>query len=234
MGVAGAAAATALAAAHVGSLRCIDAAGVSPTDPGLAPVFAVADVGRSRAQVVADTINSLAPDTEVSVCTEALDTDDDVVRAIAGSNFVLCCADPGPPALVYKVNRACLAAGIPWTACSVTGFEGVIGPTVAPHDTACYLCYKMREAACAERPADALAHLEFLDERRNDVSGSRENTAFSAGVIGNMVAWQAFQELSGIAEASGAGSIFVLDFLRLTTTRHIVARKPDCPACGPR
>lgn len=234
MGGAGAAASLSLAGAHVGSLRCIDALAVSSADPGLAPAFPMESVGRSRAHTVADTVKAIAPDVDVSTCAEPLNTDEDVLDEIAGSDFVLCFVDPGLASLTYKVNRACLRAGITWTACSVTGFEGVIGPTVEPYETACYLCYKMREAACAERPEDALAHLEFLDARRSDDSASRENTAFSAGVVGNMVALEAFKELSGIAAASSAGSIIVLDFLQLATTRHLVTRKPDCPACAQR
>ena len=230
---AGAAAALALAGAQVGRLRCIDAYAVSPVDPALAAAFPAESVGRPRAHAVAEAVKAIAPEVDVSSCVAPLDSDEDVLEQVAGSDLVLCCVDPGLASLTYKVNRACLRAGITWIACSVTGFEGVVGPTVVPYETACYLCYQMREAACAERPEDALAHLEFLDARKSDDSGVRENTGFGAGAIGNLVALEAFRQLSGIG-AANVGSIVVLDLLTLTTTRHVVVRKPDCPACAQR
>lgn len=231
---AGATAALSLAAAQVGSLRCIDAQPVSAADPLLAAAFATESVGLSRADTVAELVKATAPDVKVSACTKPLDTDQEVRDEIAGSDLVLCFVDPGLASLTYKVNRACLDAGISWIACSVTGFEGVLGPIVKPYETACYLCYKMREAACSERPDDALAHLEFLDARRSDDGGIRENTPFSAGVVGNLMALEAFKQLSGIADDLSLGRITVLDFLRLTATQHLVVRKPDCPACAER
>jgi adenylyltransferase/sulfurtransferase len=232
MGGAGAAACLSLAAAHVGKLRCIDASPVLSTDPTIAPTFPAGSVGRPRAEIVADMAKAVAPDLEVTSCTDVLATDDDVLEAIDGSDFVLCCIDPGLASLAYKINRACLRAGISWTACSASAFEGVVGPTVEPFDTACYLCYQMREAACAEHPEEALAHLEFLDARKTDDSGVREGHAFAAGATGNLAALEAFKKLSGVIDLASSGHIVVLDFLRLATTRHRVLRKPDCPACS--
>ena len=232
LGGAGAAACLALAGAHVGNLRCVDAARVLPSDPVMAPTFSADSVGRPRAQVVADMVKAVAPDVNVTACVDVLETDDAVLGAIEGSDFVVCCLDPGLASLVYKVNRACLRAGIGWTACSASAFEGVVGPTVVPFSTACWLCYQMREAACADRPDDALAHLEFLDARRTDDSGVREGNPFSAGAVGNLAALEAFKQLSGVVEPVTVGHIVVLDFLRLATARHLVLRKPDCPACS--
>jgi adenylyltransferase/sulfurtransferase len=232
LGGAGTAACLALAGAHVGNLRCIDAARVLPSDPVMAPAFSADSVGRPRAQVVAAMVKAAAPDVNVTACTDVLETEDAVLGAIEGSDFVVCCIDPGLASLVYKVNRACLRAGIGWTACSASAFEGVVGPTIVPFGTACWLCYQMREAACADRPEDALAHLEFLDARRTDDSGVRENSPFGAGAVGNLAALEAFKTLSGVVDPVSVGHIVVLDFLRLTTARHRVLRKPDCPACS--
>jgi hypothetical protein len=79
-------------------------------------------------------------------------TDDDVAVAIGASDFVLGCLDPGLVSITYKLNRACLKKRVRWTSATVSAFEAVVGPTVFPHETACFLCYQMRVVACADDP----------------------------------------------------------------------------------
>jgi adenylyltransferase/sulfurtransferase len=131
------------------------------------------------------------------------------------------------------LNRACLQVRVPWTSCSASGLEGVVGPTVVPHETACYLCYKMRAVACAADPEDEFAHQRQLDRRKQDDSGRRENHPFAAGVVADLAGLEAFKLLTGLAEPSAKGGIVVFDFLTLSCRRHVVLRKPWCPTCSP-
>jgi adenylyltransferase/sulfurtransferase len=231
MGGAGAAASLSLAGAQVGTIRCVDALPVAPSDPFLAPTFSKESVGSLRAEVIASTISALTQRVNAVPYTDTLETDDDVFRAIEGSDFVVCCADAGLASLFYKVNRACLRARVRWTSCSVSAFEGIVGPTVEPFETACYLCYQMRAAACAEHPEEAVSRLEFLDARKHDDSGVRENLTFTAGAIGNLVGLEAFKTLTGVIEPSTLGHIVVVNLLNLESSKHLVLRKPWCPAC---
>lgn len=231
LGGAGGPAALSLAAAQVGTLRLIDHLPVAATDPYLSPVFSGADVGTARAEAVRRKIAALTPYVKSYVRADVLDSDADFIEAIQGSDFVLCCADPGLASLFYKLNRACLQARIRWTSCSVSGFEGIVGPTVHPFETPCYLCYKMRAVACAENPEDDFAFQRFLDHRKHDDSGTRENLAFGVGIIGNLLGLEAIKELTEFLPPSALGRIVVFDFLEITCKKHLVLRKPWCPAC---
>jgi adenylyltransferase/sulfurtransferase len=232
-GGAGATAALALAAAHVGTVRCIDSLPVTPADLYLSPAFTPADVAAPRAEVLARRLAALSPGVRAPAHTQSLETDADVHRAVEGADFVLCCADPGQSTLFYRLNRVRLRTRARWTSCAVAGTEGVVGPTVAPLETACYLCYKMRAVACAENPEDEFAHQRFLDRRKQDDGGRRENLVFGAGVIGNLVGLEALKTLTGVLEPVTLGRIVVVDFLTLSCTKHLVLRKPWCPACFP-
>lgn len=234
MGGAGAAATLSLAGAQVGTIRCVDALLVSPSDPFVAPAFSTENVGRPRAEVIARAISALGQRVNVVPYTHTLETEDDVLRTIEGSDFVLCCADIGLASLFYKVNRACLRARVKWMACSVSAFEGIVGPTIEPFKTACYLCYQMRAAACAEYPDEAVSYLEFLDDRKQDDGRVRENHAFGTGAIGNLIGLEAFKALTGVIQPSTLGRIMVVDFLHLRSSKHSVLRKPWCPACFER
>jgi bacteriocin biosynthesis cyclodehydratase domain-containing protein len=230
LGALGGVAAGALAAAGVGRLLCIDSSAVTAADPYLAQLYVVGDVGRPRAEVVRERIAAVAPDTSVEVNAEPLLTDEAVAGAVGGADFVLGCVDPGLASGTYKLNRVCLEQRISWTAGTASAFTGVVGPTVIPHETACYLCYQGRAIACLDDPADALADLKQQDESKTDTSTFRENLAFGAGIVGNLLALQAFQALTGIRPAT-VGRVLTFDFMSTTMTQHVVLRKPWCPAC---
>jgi bacteriocin biosynthesis cyclodehydratase domain-containing protein len=231
VGSIGAQTAAVLGAARVGTIRCVDDQAVSAADLYLSPIFTAGDKGANRAEVVVRRIAATAPEVAVSAHTKTIDTEAAIRELIAGSHFVIGCLDPGQSSFLYKINRACLQERIRWTSCVHAGTEVVLGPTVEPFETACYLCYKMRAVSCAANPEDGFAFEEYLDRRKRDDSGRREGLAFGAGLAANLVGLEAFKVLAGI-EAPPAGRIIVLDLLDLTTTRHIVLRKPWCPACS--
>lgn len=231
MSGAGASAALSLAAAQVGTLRCVDALPIGAADHYLSQVFAPLNIGQGRAQLVAQKIKTTAPQVNVSAHAEPLQTDGDVVAAIEGSDLVINCVDAGQCSLIYKLNRACLKTYTRWTSCALSGVEVILGPTIHPFETPCYLCYKMRSVACAANPEDEFAFESFLDARKQDDSGRRESLVFGANIAANMIGLEAIKELSGVMQANALGKIVVFNLLDLTTTRHVVLRKPWCPAC---
>jgi bacteriocin biosynthesis cyclodehydratase domain-containing protein len=231
MGGAGAQSAISLATTGVGCLRCIDSSLVTPGDTYLAPQFSPAEVGLPRAKVVAERLRACAPNTKTVVQDQELANDSDVASAIAGSDFVINCLDRGQASLAYKLNRACLTNRIRWTSGMLSGTEVVLGPTVHPFESPCYLCFKMRAVACAGNPEDEFAFESFLDRRNQDDSNKRENVVFGSGLMSNCLGMEAFNELAGIAEPSALGAIVVYDLLTMESTKHVVLRKPWCPAC---
>jgi ribosomal protein S12 methylthiotransferase accessory factor len=232
LGAVGAVAATALAASNVGNVRCVDDSEVTDADPHLAQLFELADVGSLRAEVTGDKIRAVNPTVSVDVRTGPIRGDEDVDDAVDGSDFVLGCLDPGLAAVTDTLNSICLARRTPWSQATATGFEGVVGPTVIPHETACYRCYLSRTIGADDDPAAALRELEARYEDRADLSAHRENIPFAAGIVGHLLALQAFQFLAGILPRS-AGRVLVVDFLTSTMREHVVLRKPWCTACFP-
>ena len=230
---AGASVALSLAASGVGQIRCIDSLPVAPADPNLVPAFELGEIGEPRAEAVRRKIAALNPQANVVVGLEPMDSDAAVQAAVEGSDFAVCCADNGQASVFYKLNRVCLAAGIPWSSASVSALEGIVGPTVMPGETACYLCYRMRAVACAENPEDEFNLLRYLDRRKRDDSGRRENVVFGSAIVGNLLGLEVFKILAGLP-GSVQGKILTIDFLELSAQKHVVLKKPWCPACYPK
>ena len=90
-------------------------------------------------------------------------SEDEVRAIIEGANFVARCLDSGQSNLIFKLNRTCLKAEIPWTSCALSGTEIILGPTVHPYNSACYLCYRMRAVACSANAQDAFAYERYLE-----------------------------------------------------------------------
>lgn len=226
----GASVALALAAARVGTLRCFDSLPVSAADPYLSLSFRVADIGSPRVDAVLRRIESTAPGVH-AIAQPLSDSDDQIAQAIRGSDFVICCLDAGQSSLIYKLNRACLRERIRWTSCSTSGMEVIVGPTVQPMVTACYMCYRMRAVACAENPEREFAFQRMLDRRKKDDSSHRENLTFATGIAANVLGLEVLKELSGLLPPATIGQVLVIDLVELTLTKHVVLRKPWCPAC---
>lgn len=231
LGGPGAGAALALAAAGVGTLRCFDAERVTAADTYLSPCFSAAHVSEERTTIIARVIAASSPETIVTTYMETPADDDQVLKLISGSDFVLNCLDVGQSSLIYKLNRACLKANLRWSSAAVMGPEVIIGPTVVPFETACYLCYKMRTVAIAGNPEEEFAFETFLDRRKRDDSARRESLVFGVGVASNLLSLEAIKALSGSVNVSARGKIIVLDLLTLESSKHVVLRKPWCPAC---
>jgi len=231
LGNAGASTAIALAAAGVGHLRCVDSSLVGGADTYLSNAFSHEDAGQLRAEVVAQRVAAKNPEVSVTIYTEKPESDDEVLALVNGSDFVINCLDAGESSLIYKLNRVCLQAGIKWTSCALLGPEIIVGPTVHPAETPCYLCYKMRAVACGVNPKDEFAFESFLDHRKQDDSARHENLVSGVDVAAGLVSLEAIKSLCGVLAPSAMGKIVVFSLLDLTSTKHVVLRKPWCPAC---
>jgi len=220
-----------LAAAGVGAIRIVDSLQVSTTDVYLSFGFSEPDVGLRRTSVVERRTAERSPNARLEIVTDDIATDKAVDSVIDGSDFVVCCLDVGQSSLIYKLNRACIKKNIRWSSCALSGSEVIVGPTVHPHKTPCYLCFKMRAVACAGNPEDAFALEKMLDRRKQDDSSRRENLVFGAGIAANMLALETFREIAGLAPVPTLGKVIIFDLLDMSTSKHVVLRKPWCPAC---
>jgi adenylyltransferase/sulfurtransferase len=231
MGGAGPGLAESLAKSGIGQIRCIDNQAVSLGDLYLASGFSRSDVHGPRAMAVRSRLQPEFPDTEFQVTVDSLRSDEALRAAVEKSDYIVSCLDAGQSSLIYRLNRVCLQTGTRWISCSLAGTEVVIGPVIHPRDTPCYLCYKMRIVACAANPEDAFAFEKLLDERKADDSPRRENLSVGAGIASNLLALEILRELAGLSPATTLGRVVIFNLLDLSSTKHVVLRKPWCPAC---
>jgi adenylyltransferase/sulfurtransferase len=229
----GGAVALALGASGVGVIRCIDSLTILPSDIYFLPSLGLAQVGKSRSEVVAGLLRAGSPETKVLPDSRRLESEDDIRGAIRDADFVVCCLDASQSNRLFKLNRVCLADGIRWISCSVAGAEITVGPGIHPGHSACYLCYRMRTVACSGSPEDAFAYEKHLDRCKKDDSGRRESLVFAAGIAAHLLGLEVIKILTEFYEPSLIGRILTIRLTDLAIERHSVLRKPWCPACFP-
>lgn len=231
MSGAGPALAGCLANSGLGRVRCVDGLPVAPTDLYLSSGFSKSDLGCPRGTSVQRRLAEQFSETTFEAVTTNLSSEEEVAAAAARSDYIASCLDAGQASLAYKLNRVCLESGVRWTSCALAGTEVIVGPTVYPRVTPCYLCYKMRVVACAGNPEDAFAFEKLLDQRKQDDSCRRENLAAGASLAANFLTLEIVRDLAGLSPVATAGKVIVFNLLDLSSTRHVVLRKPWCPAC---
>ena len=228
---AGSIAASSLAAIGVGRLLCIDPYPVTCEDALLSPLFQQRDAGVLRADVVAARIADFKESSATAI-SRPVESDADLTAVLGDSTFAIA-VDPPGAVLPYRLNRVAMRTGLRWTAGHSSAFEAVLGPTIYPGETGCYVCYKMRTVACKDDPATEFASLQSGDRQNRDDNANRKQTSAAESLLGQMLALEALKAITGLG-ASAKGAIVTVDTLSLTSRRHAVLQVPSCPICGCR
>ena len=204
LGAVGAVAATALAAANVGRCAASTAPRSQPATRSSRSSSAVTTSAVAGRRCTRERIHAVSPATSVEVRRRVhhrrgrggrgrrLGFRPRVPRSRARLDHLQ--AQPG-------VSRAADAL----VAATVSAFEGIVGPTVIPYETACYLCYQMRTVACADDPVDALAELRRADESRTDMSAVPREPPLRRRHRRQLLALEAFKALDGLRPRPPAG-----------------------------
>lgn len=155
-----------------------------------------------------------------------IDVESDVpTDAIADADFVIYLSDSMAPPLPATVNRACLEHDTPWLNGHVDGFDAVVGPTVVPHESACYRCYLTRTEA-----NDSAGRLDLY---RRGASLSDSGATFIPLV--HLVESYVCMELAHVFQF-GQGftveRIFTVSATDMATEINDVLKVPRCSACA--
>lgn len=147
---------------------------------------------------------------------------DDIELLIEASDFVIYTEDEPHPNVTRRVNERCAETGTEWTSGRVIGFDGFVGPTVVPGETACYNCFRQRMFANIESP-DAY-------EAMMNVEPSRSIVPSFARIVAGELTLDVLNHLTN-GRAFSLGRIIHHDFRNLSVESNDVLRLPRCDVC---
>jgi len=157
---------------------------------------------------------------------------DQWVEVISGHDWVVAAQDSFEPEELEALDKAARACSTPWSLVCFDGYEGWVGPTFVPHETACFGCLQRRLLAASAEPKHIF--------RDSSVKVHRVPAAWSVGP--ETGAWvsliTSIFSLELIAATKGdsftRNQMLIVHRLNMSFQRESVLRLPRCPVCGSR
>ena len=199
-----------MAGMGVGALRIVDRDVVELSNLHRQTLFAESDVGRVKVEAAAERLRAM----NSGVSVEALPVsvgEHNAAGVIAGCDVVVDALDS--VAARYALNRACVAAGVPFVTGAAVGVSGQAF-TVMPGRSACYHCM-----------------FPQLDEESMPTCSIEGVHPPILSIIGGIEASEAAKIMVG-QEPSLSGRILHVDLEHLDFSYTRTFRAEECPVCG--
>jgi len=196
-----------LAGAGIGRLALVDSDHLEPSNLHRQTMYALADVGKLKADLAADRVRALNPDVDVRAYTtrlNALNAPD----LIAQHDLVIDCTDNF--STKFLLNDYCVQLGKPVVFASVYQYEGQL--QIVQPGSACLRCV-------------------WPEATRDGIVGNCSEAGVLGpvpGIFGGLQTFEAMKLLLGLPGQLG-DEVLVLDLLTLTTARVRTKRASTCP-----
>jgi molybdopterin/thiamine biosynthesis adenylyltransferase/molybdopterin synthase catalytic subunit/rhodanese-related sulfurtransferase len=196
-----------LTGAGIGRLGLVDGDRLEPSNLHRQTMYALADVGKLKAELAADRVRALNPDVDVRAYTirfDALNAPD----LIAQHDLVIDCTDNF--ATKFLLNDYCVQLGKPVVFASVYQYEGQLQIV---------------------RPGSACLRCVWPEATRDGIVGNCAEAGVLGPVPGIFGGLQAFEAMKLLLDLPGQlnDELLVLDLLTLSTSRVRTKRASSCP-----
>ncbi|MUM78833.1 TOMM precursor leader peptide-binding protein [Pseudodesulfovibrio sp. F-1] len=225
LGPLGASVAEILARSGVGSIEVSDEQPVTKDDL-LLSAYSEDTVGITRECAMAHFGEKTFPTTTWSF-TSLPSEESPVYEA---SDYMIVCLENYRPDILDRVNDFSLAYGTPYTWCCLDSLSGTVGPTVLPHETACFNCYRTRVNANADYP-------EELQVYEDQLMSNGNSTVFGylpphIQILSGLVSLEVIKDLSGLTPPLTYNAQLEINLLNMEFALHSVLKLPRCTSCG--
>ncbi len=196
-----------LAGAGIGRLGLIDSDHLEPSNLHRQTMYALADVGKPKAQLAAERVRALNPDVDVRAYTTRLDALN-APELIDQHDLVIDCTDNF--STKFLLNDYCVQLGKPVVFASVYQYEGQLQIV---------------------RPGSACLRCVWPAATRDGIVGNCSEAGVLGPVPGIFGGLQAFEAMKLLLNLPGQlkDELLVLDLLTLTTSRVRTKRAHTCP-----
>lgn len=194
----------------VGRVRLVDRDTVELSNLHRQALFTEADVGRVKVEAAAERLRAMNSGVEVEAVAASVSAAN-AASIVEGCDVVVDALDSVNAR--YALNRACVAAGIPFVSGAAVGTAGQ-ALTVVPEKTACYHCV-----------------FPALNEDEMPTCSIEGVNPAVLSVVGGIEASEAARVLVGLEPALAGRMLHVdIDTMAFSSTRTF--RADECPVCG--
>jgi thiazole/oxazole-forming peptide maturase SagC family component len=151
----------------------------------------------------------------------------EVIDQLREVDFLIACQDTPASRFFQALNTVCLETQTRWMHVSISGTRGIMGPTVVPHQSACYTCYDKRMASNASELESYLAY-----QKQTEPSKSEGFSSPLWSTLAEQVTLEVARIISGFAPPKTIGRLYEFEATTPLVEGHDVLRLPRCPACN--
>lgn len=153
-------------------------------------------------------------------------------ESLGDLDLVIACENSSSFNLFEAVNRACLASRTRWLCVSVSAKSARLGPTIVPHQTACYTCLEIRLRTHQPDAEGYAAFRQHMDA--SDCTVDEGSVAPFRSAVAAQAALEAMRLLTGFSPAVSVGRFYEFTAVSPAAVSHDVFRVPRCPSCSRR
>jgi ribosomal protein S12 methylthiotransferase accessory factor len=223
--------ATQLLQAGIGHLTLIDPFPLQKEELVLFPFLKEDSVGQLRQDVFKNYFETLFPDRQILLAPTGPLTKDIVYTVAQEANLIVGCFDKSFVSVHHWLNQVAMDKNIPAVFSEIENHICRIGPVVLPGETACFMCYRMRDIACAENFTEAMSYETYLNNQKQPMLHARGFLPSSLNFMGGIIVNEIIKLLLAL-EATLSSRVLEFNTLTLEMQKHYVLQKPDCPVCA--
>ncbi len=213
----------------IGRITLIDPFPLQTEELNLFPFLAKSNVGVPRQEVFRQYFEPIFGEGRVEVAPETLNKE--VIYTLTQDcNFIVGCFDKGFISVHHWLNQVAMEKNIPAIFSEIENHLCRIGPLVIPDETACFMCYRMRDIACADNYSETMSYETFINKQKKPELYLRGFLPSSVNFIAGIIANEILKLLLNL-ETTLASRMMEFNSLNLDTQKHYVLQKPDCPVC---
>jgi molybdopterin/thiamine biosynthesis adenylyltransferase len=215
-----------LAGLGVGSLLVVDQDTVELRNFARQFTYTMADLGLPKAEQVARWLRAFDGTGSVEWRHARIGGPDDVTALLPGADLLVSAIDQ-PPEVDLWVNRACVAAGVPFIRGGLSYLQGLYW-SVQPGRSACRQCLEAHRSRATGPAVDDLSGEQLL-------RSSQVNRAIGpvAQLLGGLVSMEALRYLTAVTAPVSAGCYRLVDVGGpCSTSADPWPRDPGCPVCA--
>jgi bacteriocin biosynthesis cyclodehydratase domain-containing protein len=158
-------------------------------------------------------------------------SDHEWVETVRAHDWIIAAQDSFEPEELTALNAAALRVGIPWSLVCFDGYEGWVGPTFVPAQTACFGCFRRRLFAGAAEPKHIFGDPGVKVYRVPAPWSVGPETSAWVSLIASMFAMELLAAVEG--RSFTLNHLLIVHRMSLTFQRESVLRLPRCPDCSP-
>jgi bacteriocin biosynthesis cyclodehydratase domain-containing protein len=150
-----------------------------------------------------------------------------LINQLREVDFLIACQDTTDYRFFETINAICLETQTRWMHVAISGTKGIMGPTIIPHQSACYVCYNKRMASNSSELESYLAYKKQTEPSKNE--------GFLSplwSTLAEQVTLEVARIISSFAPPKTFGRLYEFEATTPLVEGHDVLRLPRCPICN--